>query len=160
MDNINPTFEELPEMKLVGIAEFGNPMEGMNIGELWDRFIKVAGEIKNRIDSDDCYGVETYPPGFPNPFKFTYFAGYKVSDLDVIPIRTVAKTLPKSLYAIFKVEGGTDKIAGTFKKVYGEWLPTSGYRLAYPFDLELYRHVEGKTPCDLDIFVCLPVIKL
>jgi AraC family transcriptional regulator len=56
---------------------------------------------------------------------------------------------------VFRVTGGLSKIAEVFQYAYMQWLPSSGYEMAYPFDFELYgEDYKGDVPeSELDIYI-------
>ena len=41
-------------------------------------------------------------------------------------------------HVVFRVTGGLAKLSEAFQYAYMQWLPASGYEVAYPFDFELY----------------------
>ena len=61
-------------------------------------------------------------------------------------------------YAVFQFEGKSKEIAGAYKQLYSEWLPTSGYQPANQPCYEVYHKSPGQHPRGLIIMdICLPV---
>ena len=56
---------------------------------------------------------------------------------------------------MFTVKGGVDKIWETFRYVYDQWLPASKYKMAFPFDFELYdeRFIGHELDSEIDLYL-------
>ncbi|MBN2018189.1 MAG: AraC family transcriptional regulator [Candidatus Cloacimonetes bacterium] len=152
------------EIKLVGVLYHTTMKTEKGIPGLWDdAFIPRAKEIKHIVNRN-CYGLELYPDDFMETWQFTYMAAFEVSKLDDIPINMFGVTLPAATYAAFTVKGKLDpeKIKETFHKIYHEWLPSSGYTFAYPYDFEFYDDENDRFKPDEDdseIDIYLPIRK-
>ncbi len=152
------------EIKLVGTLYHTSMQTAGGIPGMWDKeFIPRMKEIQHVINSN-CYGLELYPDNFMETNQFTYMAAFEVSKLEDIPINMFGVTLPAATYAVFTVKGKLDpeKIKETFHKIYHEWLPSSDYTFAYPYDFEFYddenkRFKPDQDDSELDIY--LPVIE-
>ena len=150
------------EIKLVGTLYHTAMKTAQGIPRLWDNeFIPRAHEIKHVVNQN-CYGLELYPDNFMETWQFTYMASFEVSKLENIPINMFGVTLPAATYAVFTVKGKLkpDKIKETSQKIYNEWLPSSEYTFAYPYDFEFYddenkRFKPDQVDSEIDIY--LPV---
>lgn len=154
---MEPRFVELGELKLVGMPFYGSP-EGGKFSEAWHRLFRQQIPAHLRMNQV-MLGVEFYEPEFMQDNQWMYFPCCEVSSFAELPGLLFAKTLPAATYAVFTSKGGLATIAETFQKAYHEWLPSSGYELAYPFDFEYYgESFKGDHPgSELDVY--LPVKK-
>lgn len=116
-------------------------VEKGEIGQLWERFTPKSAAIRNVADHGLAYGVCFNDDRSVDP-NFCYLACMEVTDLDDIPVDMVGKTLPANTYAVFthhgSLGGGSEKLAATYRHIYGTWLPNSGYELAASYDFEAY----------------------
>jgi AraC family transcriptional regulator len=78
-----------------------------------------------------------------------------VRNLNEIPVTLFAKTLPAAKYAVFHVTGNLSKIGEMFQYAYMQWLPSSDYEVAYPFDFEWYgEDFKGDVPeSEVDLYI-------
>ncbi|GHV39977.1 AraC family transcriptional regulator [Spirochaetia bacterium] len=102
----------------------------------------------------------------PENGEFEYVIGVEVKEGSDIPPEYHACTIPESLYAIFSsppADGASfsSAIQGTWKYIFSEWFPTSGYEFAEgKVDFELYDDrcmTETGKVCDIYIPVCKKV---
>lgn len=143
---MQPRFVDLAELNLVGLPYFGTPAEG-KFTETWHRFFEVEPSIQNRVDPKVCYGVELYDKDFMPGQDWYYFPSVQVSSLADTPGLFFAKTFPACRYAVFAAVGGVPKLGEVFQFIYNEWLPASGYAMAYPWDFEVYgEQFKGDEP--------------
>ena len=104
--------------------------------------------------------MELFPPTFHEKLQFTYMACFAVSDSRKVPLHLLQRTVPAAHFAVFKVPNGLDGLPETFPFIYEKWLPTSGYQLAYPFDMERYDVGPGGNKNGvLSIEILVPVVK-
>ncbi|TVX96669.1 AraC family transcriptional regulator [Cohnella terricola] len=54
------------------------------------------------------------------------------------PERMVKRDFPEATWVVFEAEGGPEGIGGIWKRLYTEWVPVSGYELAYLPAIECY----------------------
>ncbi len=129
---MEPRFIEKEEFILAGIKK--HTKNGFQvIGESWNELKERMGEFTNRINPKTTYGFEDYSEDFnKEPLSFFYMASVEVSDETNIPEGMCVKKIPKSLYAVFTVNGNNsnNEIAKAFKYIYDVWLPNSEYSLA------------------------------
>ena len=151
---MEPKLIDLEALHLVGVVFYGDPKEG-KFGDAWHRFMQVEKLVTHRVNEKTSYGVEIYGPEFSQSMVWTYFPAVAVSSLEDIPAPMLGKTLPASKYAVFTVTGGLAKISEVFHYAYMEWMPASGYEVAYPFDFELYdERYHGDVPDSvIDLYI-------
>ena len=153
---MQPRFVDLDELILVGLPYYGNPDEG-KFTAAWDRFFAAGLPTGSRVDEKVCYGVELYDKDFMPGKDWYYFPAVQVSDPTDLPGLLFAKRFPACRYAVFPVVGGVPKIGAVFGYIYNEWLPSSGYEMAYPWDFEVYgEQFKGDAPDSL-VEVYIPI---
>ncbi len=91
-------------------------------------------EITNPVTTD-LFSMQVYPAGFN--FKqfdinatFEKWAAVEVIDFNTVPEGMETFTLPGGLYAVFIHKGPASEGERSFKYIFTEWLPASGYALA------------------------------
>jgi AraC family transcriptional regulator len=151
---MEPRFVELGEMKLIGLPFYGNP-EGGKFGDVWHRLMQQVLPTQGRVNEKVAYGVEFYGPEWMTANQWMYFPCFEVNNLENMPGLLFAKTLPAARYAVFTSKGGLATLGDTFKYVYSEWMPASGYELAYPYDFEYYGEAfqSGQPGAEVDIYL-------
>ena len=114
--------------------------------------------VKNHDEYGACF------PENPEDGEFEYVIGVEVEDGHDIPKEYFVCFIPESLYAVFSTppsdkENFSKEIQGTWKYIFSEWFPNSGYEFAYgKVDFELYtEQAMGETGKICEIYV--PVTK-
>jgi len=151
---MEPRFVELGALKLVGLPYYGDSENG-KFGEAWHRLMQQQQPAQGRVDEKVAYGVELYGPEFMSTQQWMYFPSYEVSSQENLPGLLFAKTLPAARYAVFTSKGGLATLHDTFMFAYDQWLPSSEYEVAYPFDFEYYGEAfKGDAPgSEIDIYI-------
>ncbi|MDR1736695.1 MAG: AraC family transcriptional regulator [Oscillospiraceae bacterium] len=85
--------------------------------------------------------------------NFYYIAS--ATDMPV-PEGMYESVIPASTWAIFTGSGSPGSIADLQRRVFSEWLPTSGYEWATSADIEVYLNDD---PVDMKYEVWLPIVK-
>lgn len=123
--------EILTEKKLIGKHIRMSFVENKTF-QLWSSFMPKRKEIENSIDSN-LYSVEVFAVGYFNHFDakktFKKWAAMEVSDFNEIPPGMGSLIIPAGLYAVFVHEGPAIHGDKTYRFIFTEWLPTSGFRL-------------------------------
>ena len=109
---------------------------------LWEMLSRQLESGANGCEFGDCYGITWYPVGWGEQ-GFFYMAAVEVVAgervaASTVPSALVDKTMPPSTYARFVHKGSRQELRFTLDYVYQIWLPKSGERLAYPFEIECY----------------------
>ncbi len=160
---MEPKFIEKDEFIIVGVERHTG--DGWHvIGEAWGELKENLEKIE-RINPNAMYGFEDYSKDFSKePMQFYYMAAVEVANDSNIPKGMCAKKIPKSLYAVFTVNGNNSngEIGKAFRYIYDEWLPNSEYYLSDELcaDFEYYdeRWDCQSSAAQIDIYI--PVKKL
>ncbi|HEY3266521.1 MAG TPA: GyrI-like domain-containing protein [Armatimonadota bacterium] len=132
MAQLQPRIEQRAGFLVVGMAETGRPAD-IDFGALWGRFSPRIHEAPDPCGAD-YYGVCRE---FRSDGAYQYVAGIQVGSLDAIPAGMIGFEVPAATYAVFEVEG-LEEIGKTWRAVYEEWLPSSGYQCSDAPCFELY----------------------
>ena len=129
---MQPRFETLSEKKLVG-KRLTMSLVNNKTGLLWGSFMPVRGTIANPVNTD-LFSMQVYGPEYSfqnfNPHaEFEKWAVAEVTDFNAVPDGMETFTLPGGLYAVFIHKGPASEGERTFRYIFGEWLPNSGYEL-------------------------------
>jgi AraC family transcriptional regulator len=157
---IEPEIIQMDKFKIVGMKYYGENKNN-EINRLWDQFNASVNEIKNSPCGDVRYGI-CYPiENFAEKGEFEYIAAIEVSNLNDIPEGMVGRTIQGQVYAVFTHKGSPEKIAETYKYIYGTWHPKSGYSLLKAPDFEYYdERFNPDIEEDSEFDVYIPIKKL
>jgi len=99
---------------------------------LWREFMPRRAEVANAV-SNDLYSAEVYMPGFFESFdparEFEKWALMEVSGFNSVPDGLETLVFPTGLYAVFLHKGPSSEGARTYRYIFMDWLPASGYVL-------------------------------
>jgi AraC family transcriptional regulator len=127
--------------------------QGGEIPEMWREFGPRVPEIKNIVEDSVAYGISDNMD--PDTGEFDYVAGFEVSDAQEVPEGMVHWQVPGGRYAVFRTT--LPNLGETFKYVYYEWLPKSGYEHRPGPDLELYEEAFDAKDPDSEFEVYVPI---
>ena len=130
-----PKIVERTEMTLVGIVGTGRSVSEIDIAGLWERFISVEPEISHKVDPET--GFELHIEKEQDPKMHFTIVGIEVGELRPLPLELFAKVVPGGTYAQFTHHFKDGGFGEAFKQVYA-WVEDSDYKLAYPFDIQVY----------------------
>ncbi|WP_028889313.1 GyrI-like domain-containing protein [Tenacibaculum ovolyticum] len=139
---------------VVGISirttnENGQAMQ--DIPKLWQQFMSddLIGKVTNRLE-DSTYAVYTdYESDHTKPY--TMILGYKVSDIDNVPLGFVGKRIEAANYQKYVAKGDLTKNA-----VVDEWMKIweSDIKRAYTSDFEVYgEKAQNPTNGEAEIYI-------
>ncbi|UFJ42482.1 GyrI-like domain-containing protein [Brevibacillus humidisoli] len=111
------------EFVIVGLEHSGPYSTMDQLPKLWDDFIQRMGELSDRVNEKAELGV-----CFDDPHEFTYIVGAEVSSTARIPEGMTSRRIPEQKYLVFTHRGDLSQLGETYKKIYEEWLPQSGYQ--------------------------------
>lgn len=166
---MEPKMVKKSPLKLAGFAFTTRSKYGENsktIPKFWQEYMtggkmeKLHKEpfIKNDAEYGACF------PENPETGEFEYVIGVEVKEGGSIPKDYHSCTIPEALYAVFSTppsdeQGFASAIQGTWKYIFSEWFPASGYEFdENGVDFELYdERSMGKTGRICDIYI--PVVK-
>lgn len=158
-------------MFLVGFSFFGDPFsesggwtEENEIGRLWQRFMTYCEHHQDRVkqytDDQAAYEVHIEHEHTMTRGHLEVFVGMEIGQCVDIPFELLVKVLPATTYAIFTLCG--EEIVSDWPRwIYLEWLPQSGYKVAYNYHLQLYdRRFKGLDRLEeSEIEVYVPITK-
>ncbi len=144
------------EKILVGIARKINQGENVKSGlisKIQSEFMKMAGIIENRVNTNVYYAVYDYDPvdicKDDDDLNYTYYYCVEVSRDEKIPEGMVKKVLPQAKYAVFTYSTKDNTLNGekltqtVYDYIDGVWLPNSGFELAETSDYEAINEEEN-----------------
>lgn len=154
------TIKTLPATKLVGQRLTMSVAQNTTF-KLWSSFMPRLKEITNPVTTD-LFSMQVYPAGFK--FKqfdinatFEKWAAVEVRDFEVVPDGMETFTLPGGLYAVFIHKGPASEGERTFKYIFTEWLPASGYVIANRPHFELLGDKYKNNHPDSEEEVWIPI---
>jgi AraC family transcriptional regulator len=128
---MTPRYTSIKEKKLVGV-HLRMSVQDNRTRQLWSSLMPRLNEVEHRLGSD-LYNLQVYDAGFHDQFdptrEYEAWALAEVADHKKIPAGLSAFTLPAGKYAIFLHKGGPATGAQTYRFIFNEWLPNSGYEL-------------------------------
>ena len=166
---MEPKMIKKDSVKIAGFALKTSTKDGENnkaIPKFWQEYLsdgrmkKLHGEsfIKSHAEYGACF-----PQNSENG-EFVYVIGVEVKDGSNISDAYHVCTIPEALYAVFSSPPAdkvnfTKEIQGTWKYIYSEWFPKSGYEFDNgKVDYELYdERCMGETNNVCGIYI--PVVK-
>lgn len=111
-----------PDAHVLGITARINPMEA-DYNDLWRRrFDPHAPEVAALAAESGYYGVYY---GIDQPNMVDFVAGQVVAPVERVPEGLTLRAMPGGAYAAFRCT--MREIGATWRQIYGQWLPASGY---------------------------------
>ncbi len=146
---MQPQFITKAAFTVVGLRIRTMP-KSPDIKNVWDQFVSRMDELQNVSEPYTSYGVMASTGD-----ALDYMAGSPVSSVSDLPAGMSAWNLSENTYAVF--EASIPTLSETFDTIFGQWLPTSGYKQAEGPLLE--RYGENFSPENPVVDVYIPVIK-
>jgi AraC family transcriptional regulator len=119
-------FEDHGPMLIVGLTERYTQATRAGIPAQWQRFTPHLGHVPGQTNSDAygvCYNTD-------DEANMDYMCGVEVRNFANVPQELERLRIPPQHYAVFEHRGHISSINETFKSIFGEWLPGSGYEMA------------------------------
>ena len=164
---MEPKIVEKDQMILVGFSFYGDPFSSSSgwtaeneIGRLWSRYMKYLADCGDRIrhikGDEVAYELNIFGEETASMGNYEVFVGVEVAELDNTPVEVLVKILPTAKYAVFTFEG--EQITSDWAwMIFQEWMPGSGYQLAYQYSFQLYdrrfKGLENIAESVLDVYV-------
>jgi AraC family transcriptional regulator len=146
--NMDYRIETKPGFDLVGYAIETSMKDGQNTKEIpvfWQEYLQkdLGAKIPNRVYKDEWVELGLCTDYNLETGALTYIIGMETTTLENVPSEMVARSFPEATYAIFttpkvKQEEFVASIHQTWKKIFAEWFPHSGYEHAGTFEFERY----------------------
>ena len=121
-----PRFEQGKEMLLAGLSGHYNLETRSQIPAQWERFAPSIGKVPGQI-GHTCYGVcwNAAPGG-----GFDYLSGVEVPKEKGLPTEFKTVQLPAREYVVFAHRDHVTVINRALDKIWNEWAPQSGLKIA------------------------------
>jgi predicted transcriptional regulator YdeE len=121
-----PRFEHAKELLFAGVSKRYTLETRAEIPAQWERFAPNIGKIPGQI-GQDSYGVcWNVSPGR----GFDYLSGVEVKDTKGLPAEYQTVRLPAREYAVFTHRDHVSVIDKTIDKIWNDWAPQAGLKLA------------------------------
>lgn len=161
------------ELIIVGMGFYGDPFstssgwtEENEIGLLCKRFINFNENnpeaIKHIRHDDVMLEVHLETDETAEKGVFEVFMGVVVDKIEDVPLQCVIKRLPPIEYAVFTMKG-REITSDWGRDIYIEWLPSSGYEIAYGYNIQYYdarfKGLDNIEESELDIYVPVKPVK-
>jgi AraC family transcriptional regulator len=138
--------ENIGEKKLIGMSRTMS-LSANETTTLWQNFMPRRKEIENGASSY-LFSVEVYKPGYFKEFDpnqtFVKWAAAEVSQVSRLPSAMELLLIPAGPYAVFEYKGRAAGAAESYRWIFTEWLPASGFSLDdrphFAVMGEKYRH--------------------
>lgn len=159
---MKPKIVVLEDLKVMGMVYKGKNQNG-EIGQLWNEFIPKMGDIKQAVGDHKSYGIcepleeNLEDVDFDNPNDFRYLAGLAVHDKDPVPEGMEVWDVTHKKYAVFTHIGSVETLGDTYKAIYSEWIPSSGYQVAFTYDFELYDDAFKPGDSSSKMYIYIPI---
>jgi predicted transcriptional regulator YdeE len=121
-----PRFEHAKEMILAGVSESYTLETRAKIPAQWERFAPSIGKVPGQtgqVSYGVCWNVS---PGR----DFDYLSGVEVTDAKGLPAEYETLRLPAREYAVFTHRDHVSAIDKTIDKIWNDWAPQAGLKLA------------------------------
>lgn len=137
-----------PAFSVIGLSHDGVRPNGYR-DALWEALGARYPEMPH-ADPDAGFGVHTW-----NADGHRYLAGLALRGAGPTPVGMVSLSIGPHAYAVFAHAGRAHHLDETIRRVYVDWLPGSGYRLAENLYFEYYddRFIPGSEQSLLFLFI-------
>ena len=132
--DLTPRFEDRPAMLLVGLRRthaYADSARG--IPQQWQDFAASGLLPPGPVVS---YGVMC--GGDPVAQTMEYMCAVEVAGFDKAPAGAGRMRVPAQRYAVFTHEGHVSGISDAWMRIWNEWIPQSGHRIAHTPEFERY----------------------
>jgi AraC family transcriptional regulator len=121
-----PRFERGKEIVVAGLNESYTFENRVKIPVQWERFAPKIGKVPGQM-GQVSYGVcWNVSPGR----GFEYLSGVEVKDAKSLPAEFATVRLPAREYAVFTHQDNVSAIGNTIDKIWNEWVPQAGLKVA------------------------------
>jgi AraC family transcriptional regulator len=154
-DPLQVEVKEIPPMRVVFLRHVGPYSE---VGATWSRLMSWAGPRGLLGPNMKTFGIVHDDPAVTAADKIRYDACVVVSR----PVQPEGEfgvlELPGGRYAVATHRGPYEKLSETYQRIYGAWLPKSGYELGDTPAFEQYLNSpQSAKPEDLVTLIHVPI---
>jgi predicted transcriptional regulator YdeE len=121
-----PRFEEGRELLVAGLNETYTFESRFGIPAQWERFAPQIGKVPGQVGKSS-YGVVW---NYKLNSRFDYLSGVEVKDTTKLPKEFAHVRIPAQRYAVFTHEDHISSISKTIDKIWKEWVPDCGLKIA------------------------------
>jgi AraC family transcriptional regulator len=121
-----PRFEDHGPMLVVGLMERYTQATRAGIPAQWQRFIPHIGHVPGQSNADAygvCYNTD-------DEANMDYLCGVEVRNFANVPKDLERLRIASHHYAVFEHREHISSLQETYKTIFGQWLPASGYEMA------------------------------
>lgn len=120
-----PRFEHGREMVIAGLNRSYTIESRVKIPMQWERFVPHLGKVPGQV-GEMCYGVCWNG----SPSGFEYLSGVEVREGAALPAEFKSVRLSGCEYVVFTHADHVSAIGTTIEKIWNQWVPQSGLKLA------------------------------
>jgi AraC family transcriptional regulator len=158
-----PEIKTLSAKKLIGI-QLSMSISSNRTVELWRNFMPRRREITNSV-APELYSMQIFKQdfdfrNFDINAEFIKCAAIEVSDHNHIPEGMIAINLEEGLYAVFIHRGPASEGERTFRYIFSEWLPQSGYEIDKRPHFEILGEKYKNDSPDSEEEIWIPISKI
>jgi AraC family transcriptional regulator len=151
---MNVEIKQLPKQHIAYVISYAG--YNNSISNAFETICKWAGP-RRLINQDTLFiGISLDDPDITPADKCRYYACINVSENTKVEGEIHSMVLPEGEYAVLHFDGKEEGIKTTYKYLYGEWLPQSGYVPGESPCYEIYRNDPDKDK-KFVFDLCLPV---
>lgn len=141
---MSKTIVEIPEFFIIGLAERTSNRREISgqgiIGQQWARLYAEGflQQIPNRVDNDIIAVYADYAGDHTS--EYTFLLGGRVSRIEQVPERMIARRIPGASYAVVETERGPVQqvVVAAWQKIWSMSQGELGGERAYLADFEVY----------------------
>ena len=158
--------ETKPEMSIIGYELKTTVHEASNLKEIpafWYKYLseQLYNNIPNRVHTASPVELGLCMDFNSQTGEMSYIIGMEATSFDNVPSEMVCRTIPEATYAVFttpKVPHAefSQSIQSTWKSIFEEWFPHSGYEHAGTPEFEWYDercHQDKHEMIQMDIYI-------
>lgn len=159
---VKPEIKTINDLKVMGMVYQGKNQSG-EIGVLWQQFLARIPDIKSPKGNMKSYGIcepleeSVEDVDLDNPNDFKYLAGIEVVDDNDVPEGMEVWDVKHNKYAVFTHRGPVEMLGDTYKAIYSQWLPESGYEVVFTYDFEMYDQDFKPGQTDSKMYIYIPI---
>lgn len=129
-----PTFQDRPQLQLVGLKRSYSMESRIAIPQQWEQFVSQVDSIPNASKSP-FYGVSW---NSKQNCDFDYLCGIELQDANALPAEFTKLTIDPQRFAVFQHTAHVSAIPKTLETIWQKWAPASGLKVASEPCIECY----------------------
>jgi AraC family transcriptional regulator len=129
-----PRIEDRAAFSIAGLSERYHNRDVQGIPAQWQRFTPYIGRIPGQVGTN-AYGVCC---NFDGEGNMDYVCGVEISGGSAVPDPLCHLELAAQRYAVFIHRDHISTIRKTWRAIFNQWIPASGYKPARGPQIEAY----------------------